>query len=288
MKPKVTIIIPCFNAGLYIEETLSSVLRQRGAEIEVKIIDDGSTDNTAERIQSFKDPRISYMFQENCGVSASRNRGLEVATGEFVIFFDADDIMPENFISTRSVKLELNAAIDFVCGTVRKFDAAGISPELFQGPASDELVDQILLYHPKVITCPSNFMFRNSFLKKHSLKFEERLSSTADRYFILLCNRYGRLAFYPDVVPLHYRVNNKSMSNLLNLSLVRDNEEYYNLLKNTSLIPQRIRNISLFLGNYILFGANWKIGKKVRAIRFAISSFFRNPLKFISKVSNLY
>jgi len=72
----------------------------------------------------------------------------------------------------------------------------------------------------------------------------------------------------------------------MTVSLVQDNEMYYKLLKSSNLIPKEIRNISLFLGDFILFGSYWKVGKIGKSIKFGFSGFFRNPIMFIKKLFN--
>lgn len=96
MKPKVTIIIPVYNQEAYLEECLSAVLEQTLQDIEVLCINDGSTDSSQSIIEKFEadDPRIKCINQENTGVSSARNRGIELANGEFLIFLDPDDKYP--------------------------------------------------------------------------------------------------------------------------------------------------------------------------------------------------
>ena len=84
---KVTIIMPAYNSGKYIADTIKSVLSQQYAYWELLIIDDGSTDNTREVVQTFKDGRIKMFAQPNAGVSAARNNGLEQMSGSFFCFY---------------------------------------------------------------------------------------------------------------------------------------------------------------------------------------------------------
>jgi len=90
----VSIIIPAFNAEQFIEETINSALNQTYSNIEIIVIDDGSTDNTRAKIVPYKN--IKYIYQENCGISQARNRGIENAGGEYVAFLDADDLWVPN------------------------------------------------------------------------------------------------------------------------------------------------------------------------------------------------
>lgn len=93
----VSIVIPCFNYGNYLAEAVGSALRQTHEELEVVIVDDGSTDDTASIAQSFGG-QVRYVFQENAGLSAARNTGVREARGEFVVFLDADDLIDPTFV----------------------------------------------------------------------------------------------------------------------------------------------------------------------------------------------
>jgi glycosyltransferase involved in cell wall biosynthesis len=92
--PLVSVIIPAYNAADYIDQTLESALAQTYSHIEVLVIDDGSTDQTAEIVQQFvcRDQRVILLHQANAGVAAARNLGIAHAQGEFIAPLDADDI----------------------------------------------------------------------------------------------------------------------------------------------------------------------------------------------------
>jgi glycosyltransferase involved in cell wall biosynthesis len=89
--PRVSVVIPAFNHGRYVGEAVQSALDQSYPDLEVIVIDDGSTDNTREVIRGFGD-RVRYFHQENRGLAASRNRGIGESRGDFVAFLDADDL----------------------------------------------------------------------------------------------------------------------------------------------------------------------------------------------------
>ena len=103
---KISIIIPTFNRSSTLPYAIESVQIQDFEGWELIIIDDGSTDETGKKIEPFlRDERIRYYFQENKGVSAARNRGAELAKGEFLIFLDSDDTFaPDLFHSLRKIK----------------------------------------------------------------------------------------------------------------------------------------------------------------------------------------
>ena len=98
--PLVSVVIPLYNKEPHISMTLNSVLSQTFQEFEVIIVDDGSTDKSAKVVKSFTDPRIRLIQQENAGVSAARNKGIEEAKADLIAFLDADDEWTPSFLET--------------------------------------------------------------------------------------------------------------------------------------------------------------------------------------------
>jgi glycosyltransferase involved in cell wall biosynthesis len=92
MNPKVSVVIPTYNRADKVQKSVESVLAQSLADLEVIVVDDGSSDETAQTLQHAFGDRIRYYFQPNQGVSVARNRGIEVARGEWVAFLDSDDL----------------------------------------------------------------------------------------------------------------------------------------------------------------------------------------------------
>ncbi|RKI40091.1 glycosyltransferase family 2 protein [bacterium D16-51] len=120
-KDLVSVIIPVYNTGLYIARGIRSCISQTYKEIEIIIVDDGSTDNTWEIVKSFarKDSRVKAFHQENFGVSAARNAGLSHARGDYIIFLDADDWLEkdavEYLLKMKGDREGVIAACDFYC-----------------------------------------------------------------------------------------------------------------------------------------------------------------------------
>ncbi|WP_214041487.1 glycosyltransferase family 2 protein [Methanoculleus sp.] len=98
--PAVSVVIPLYNKGPYIARALNSVFAQTFQDFEVIVVDDGSTDDGAEIVRAFDEPRIRLIQQENRGVSAARNRGIAAARAELVAFLDADDEWLPEFLET--------------------------------------------------------------------------------------------------------------------------------------------------------------------------------------------
>ncbi|UEG49455.1 glycosyltransferase family 2 protein [Ferruginibacter lapsinanis] len=106
MSSLVSIIIPCYNAAAYIGQTLESILSQTYTDLEVIVINDGSKDDSEKIIQSFSDKRIKYFSIPNQGQCKASNFGLSKATGEYIKFFDADDLMNDTHIELQLKKLD--------------------------------------------------------------------------------------------------------------------------------------------------------------------------------------
>ncbi|MEJ1971710.1 MAG: glycosyltransferase family A protein [Lacunisphaera sp.] len=98
MSPLVSIIIPCFNAARWLPATLESALAQTYAAREIIVIDDGSTDNSRTVAESYADRGVRVVTQTNAGQGAACNHGLRLARGEYVKFFDADDLLSPDML----------------------------------------------------------------------------------------------------------------------------------------------------------------------------------------------
>ena len=125
VKDLVTTIVPCFNYGYYLRECVESLVRQTYERWECIIVDDGSTDDTPAVSSALAgaDPRIRVIRQTNNGVSAARNAGLAAATGEFIQFLDADDLLQPRKLAIHVEYLREHPAVDIVTGDAAYVDA---------------------------------------------------------------------------------------------------------------------------------------------------------------------
>jgi glycosyltransferase involved in cell wall biosynthesis len=119
-KPLVTVIIPCFNQGRFLGEAIASVQKQGYSNIEIIVIDDGSTDDTQKVAQSYAN--VKYYYQDNAGLSAARNAGAVRSNGLFLVFLDADDVLYSNAVEVNLKYLLQNPAWMFVSGGHDKVD----------------------------------------------------------------------------------------------------------------------------------------------------------------------
>ncbi len=140
INPLVSIIIPAYNQGKYIHKALSSIFTDSYSPKEVIVVNDGSTDNTAEIVAAF--PNIQYIYQKNQGVSVSRNTGINASKGAFIAFLDSDDIWIPGRLKY-SIEYFLNHPdIEYVLGKQQMFLEKGctkpqhIKPEWLERPQS--------------------------------------------------------------------------------------------------------------------------------------------------------
>ncbi|HEX4804563.1 MAG TPA: glycosyltransferase, partial [Conexibacter sp.] len=124
MRPAVSVVIPCFNLGAYLDEAVASVLAQTRADAEILIVDDGSDDPvTRHLLASYRRPRTRVIRTANRGVSAARNTGLEEARGAYVSFLDADDLFEPRFLERTIGLLESDDSLAFASCWLTAFGA---------------------------------------------------------------------------------------------------------------------------------------------------------------------
>ncbi|MEH2157133.1 glycosyltransferase family 2 protein [Nostoc sp.] len=195
MNPKVSVIIPAYNTEAYIAKAIESALEQTLDDIEVIIVDDGSTDKTVEIAKSFTDQRLKIMVnQQNLGVSAARNRALRAAQGEWIAVLDSDDwYVPERLEKLVYLANEINA--DMIADDLHLIKDGATSPWSTLIQESGECIDKIIpidiVYFvetdvygkPGLHLGLSKPLFKREFLVKHGIMYDENLSIAEDFWF---------------------------------------------------------------------------------------------------------
>lgn len=123
--PRVSVIVPAYNAEQTIVETICSVQAQTFSDFELIVIDDGSTDRTLERLEAAGDSRLRILSHENAGACSARNRGIGRATGEYLAFLDADDLWTPDKLQHQVAALEARAAAGVAYSWTRFVDQNG-------------------------------------------------------------------------------------------------------------------------------------------------------------------
>jgi len=123
--PFISVIVPVYNRERYLAEAIESVFTQEYHQIEVIVVDDGSTDNSAEVANRFRS-KVKYFYQHRSGASAARNRGAVLSKGQYLAFLDSDDVWKENKLAYQIEAFHNDPNLDIVFGHVKQF----YSPEL--------------------------------------------------------------------------------------------------------------------------------------------------------------
>ncbi|GAB4383888.1 MAG: hypothetical protein Kow00121_46530 [Elainellaceae cyanobacterium] len=223
MEPKVTVILPAYNAGQYIEETIDSVLQQSYRNFELLVINDGSTDDTVALVEPYtqRDPRVQLISQPNQGVSAARNHGICQASGELVAFLDADDLWVPEKLEAHVRHLCSDSKLGMSFARIEFIDSDGNRT----GQRSNLRLRNILPHHfyqDNLACTPSNIVTRRSILQSIG-GFDGDLSGLADiDLFLRICCAGWKVEGL-DRVLVYYRTHAGGMSS----QLKRMEDEWY-------------------------------------------------------------
>jgi glycosyltransferase involved in cell wall biosynthesis len=205
---RVSVVIPCYNQGRFLLEAIESVRGQSHPAAEILVVDDGSTDHTADVAQACDDVR--YIAQSNQGAPAARNNGLRASTGTFLVFLDADDRLLPNAIAAAAAALTEHPDWGFVSGQVRVIDVDG---RVRRTPRHErrEVYDYMELLRGNYIWTPGAVMYRRTALEVVN-GFNPSAGGSADYELNVRIARRFAIGCIDDVI-LDYRQHPNSMSN---------------------------------------------------------------------------
>lgn len=208
--PRISVIVPVYNAEKYLARCVESILRQDFTDFELLLVDDGSKDKSGLICDEYaqKDQRVRVFHKKNSGVSSARNIGLDCAKGSHVCFIDSDDYILKDYLA----QLVLCNADFACCGnkTIDKTNRETIYPEMKIGKADiGECLSNLIANYP--IGVPWGKMFRMDILKKYNIKFDEKLFVGEDHVFVQQYLMYCQtLQFIPYVGYNYCYVSNTS------------------------------------------------------------------------------
>ena len=221
MKPQLSVIMPVYNVEKYLQQAVESVLNQDFRDLELILIDDGSTDQSGVLCDSYKtDPRVQVIHTENTGISHTRNTGIPLTSGEYILFFDSDDYMPDHALSAILPQVIQNKPDMTLCGIslfqdgttdFRQLDFHYEDPVFQNGNRLEMLAH--LMNHPWAPWTPPKILFKRSFLRDNQLSFNSNYRHSEDCDFFMTAFLCADSVWYIDEVILNYRTGRKGSLN---------------------------------------------------------------------------
>lgn len=201
--PKVTVFIPVYNRELYVGEAIESILAQTFSDFEILLVDDGSTDHSVEKIRSFSDSRIRLICnEENLGIPKTRNRGVELARGQYMAMLDSDDRSFPERLEKQVAFLESHPGYAQVGSWCRMMDAQGrVLNKIKRQPTQAEDIHAQFLFRCAMsnrsimarTALLQEYGYRNDFPRCQDYELHVRLAKKYKLGNIPECLVYGRI-----------------------------------------------------------------------------------------------
>lgn len=260
-KDLISVIIPVYNAEKYLGRCIECVLAQTYKNIEIYLINDGSTDNSLEVCNKFseKDKRIKVVDKKNSGVSGTRNSGIEKANGRYLCFIDSDDYIEKDHIEKLVSNIQ-DGSITFCGYYIDTYNENGIiasKNKSFKGGKSDTVKENLAdIFHQGFLSVIWNKIYDVDLLKKNNVKFDEGISLGEDLLFNLKYLRTGiEKIKYIDMPLYHYtRTDNESLDNKYRSDFLEIQERIFSELLSV-MDEYQIYGSKKGLINFDFFGA---------------------------------
>ena len=181
----ISIVIPLYNKGERVKLAIDSALHQDyDGEWEIIVVDDGSTDDSAEYVKAYKDDKVVYIYQPNAGVSAARNRGIAESKGEWIAFLDADDLLLPCALSTFDSMHQNYQNCRFLVGSsIWRRKEGIVSQGADSGIVRHSIVPHFSLFRKRFYAAPRNMCIHRSLLDQQG-GFDNRMSFYEDTDFV--------------------------------------------------------------------------------------------------------
>lgn len=274
MKPLVSAIIPNYNYARYVGEAVESALGQTYPNIEVIVVDDGSTDNSLEVLEQYRD-RIKIIEQKNSGVCVARNRGVAESTGEYIAFLDADDVwLPEKIAVQMNEFEEAPEAAFANCG-MQLIDLDG-KPlgSLVEGKSGNVSSTLLSFNEPATVGIASTGLVSRKMFETVG-GFDSRLSTAADWDFCFRLSASGDFIFNPKPM-VKYRMHSSNMHGNI---AVMEKDMVLCFDKAFSEVGEHQDHRNEYYGNLfrVLSGSYFRAGKYGDFLRTAVKSVWYRP-----------
>lgn len=255
----VSIIIPCYNQGQFLDETLASVVNQTYTDWECLIVNDGSVDNTAEIALNWvaKDNRFQYFLKKNGGVSSTRNFGIEKAKGKFIQFLDCDDLLDKKKLELSFTEYNLKQNVKLVISNFRMFsDNVNKSTKPYCNLNQNLFTYESLLYQwNDTFSIPIHCGFFESALFEN-IRFPENLTAQEDWIVWVNIFKMGAKASFIYKPLAFYRINRNSRT--LSASVFDDQLKAYDYFKEKLSDEDFYKFSMILISRYYYLSSNLK------------------------------
>lgn len=209
-EPLISVIVPVYNVERFLPECIASILRQTVHELQIILIDDGSTDRSGAICDEYaaQDDRIVVVHQKNSGVSAARNAGLDLAVGKYVAFADSDDLIPVDAYQNLLQRIE---PLALVLGKTQLVEEDGTtrvqknSFEVMRVSRDEFLYDLFEEKRFPYLGYPVDKLFLREIIEQHSIRFDKKVRLNEDRLFVLTYSMYCSDVNFCDETVYFYR-----------------------------------------------------------------------------------
>ncbi len=297
---KLSIIIPCYNIQKHIENCIDSVLSQTFADFELILLDDGSTDQTLDVLKERekKDQRIKVFTHANRGVSYTRNKGIELAAADYIMFIDGDDWIEDNMVDLL-IEPESPTDIMRVCGMVNERNGEVIENSVLAAIIKKKKLEfdqnQLMTLFPSsILSSPCCKLYNKKILLKNNIIFDESISYQEDLKFNL---EYLQNITLIKIIPefkYHYVEHETSSSSRFHKNL---NESIHIISKLLIAFPNyeksqksvqifNIDQILKLISNYLHKNSTYTLKEKYNGITQILNSnLFRDSEEVIMKMN---
>jgi glycosyltransferase involved in cell wall biosynthesis len=231
MECKISIVIPVFNAGLFLHRCIDSVLIQSYIDWELLLINDGSEDNSLEICTNYQlqDNRIVIVNQFNSGPSAARNKGISLASGKFLVFVDSDDFVHENYLKKLLEPFLLDEGVELSCGgylELSKQHKNGLTLHDFQLHLEHATINNQVFFatiFSGITGVLWGKMFVTDIVKKYNIQLDARIKLSEDLLFVFEYVTFiGKIALVKEHLYYYNRLNENGLSRRLNVNNLQD------------------------------------------------------------------
>ncbi len=276
--PLVSVIIPNYNYVSYVSEAIDSVLAQDYPNLEIIVVDDGSSDNSRSVIESYGGD-VKGVFQQNQGVAATRNNGVAACNGEFVAFLDADDAWMPTKLS-RQIEKFADAHVGLVHVGVAEIDGSGaVVGENIAG-REGKVAHDLLLLRPVILGGGSGVMIRRRIFDEIG-GFDTRLSTSADWELYYRIASRCEVAFVPEAL-VRYRFHGSNMHNNIEAMEHDVRIGFAKAFEDDSADVRAIKSEAVGSFHTMLAGSYFHQAKYIKFVNHAIASIWHRPSNITS------